>query len=52
MASLFYKQYQEAVENGEIADTDIMQFLMSLLGQIIFPFYCCPVKITETFIEW
>ncbi len=38
MDSVFFKQYREAAEKGEVAVSNPMHFLMNLLGQIIFPF--------------
>lgn len=38
MNSIFLKQHQEAVTKGKIAEPNPFQFLMNLLGLIIFPF--------------
>lgn len=43
MNSIFFKQYQVAVMKGEITEPNPIQFLMNLLGLIIFPFIAKPL---------
>jgi AcrR family transcriptional regulator len=42
-SSVFLKQYQEAVEEGEITEPNPLQFLINLLGLVIFPFIAKPL---------
>jgi AcrR family transcriptional regulator len=43
MNSTFFKQHQEAVAKGKIAEPNPLHFLMNLLGLIIFPFIANPL---------
>ncbi len=41
--SVFIKQYNEAVEEGKITEPNINQFIINLMGLIIFPFIGQPI---------
>lgn len=41
--SFFVKQYQTAIENGEIMNVQFPHFLMNLMGLIVFPFVGSPM---------
>ena len=41
--SIFIKQYKEAVEKGKITEPEPLQFLMNILGLIVFPFIGSPL---------
>ncbi len=41
--SVFLKQYQEAVKNGKITESNLMIFITNLMGLIIFPFIAKPL---------
>ncbi len=41
--SVFIKQYNEAVEEGKITETNINQFVINLISLIIFPFIGQPI---------
>ncbi|MBS1764220.1 MAG: TetR/AcrR family transcriptional regulator [Bacteroidetes bacterium] len=41
--SIFFKQHQEAVVKGKIAEPDPLHFLMNILGLIVFPFIAKPL---------
>jgi len=43
MKSVFFKQHQEAVAKGKIAEPNPLHFLINLLGLIIFPFIAKPL---------
>ncbi|HKO76470.1 MAG TPA: TetR family transcriptional regulator [Flavobacterium sp.] len=52
--SVFVKQFQEAVEKGEMSEPNPLHFLMNLMGLVVFPFIAKPLimgskdlKITE-----
>ena len=41
--SVFIKQFKEAVEKGKISESDPMQFLMNIMGLVVFPFIASPL---------
>ncbi|MNT15665.1 hypothetical protein D3C72_1507330 [compost metagenome] len=41
--SAFIKQFQEAVQNKEIAEPNPLNFLVNLMGLIVFPFIAKPI---------
>jgi len=41
--SIFFKQHQQAVNEGKIAEPNPLHFLMNLMGLIIFPFIAKPL---------
>ena len=41
--SVFSKQYQEAVQEGRIANIPFLHFLMNIMGLTIFPFIASPM---------
>ena len=41
--SMFVRQHQKAVEEGKITEPNPLQFLMNLIGLIIFPFVAKPL---------
>lgn len=41
--SMFVKQHRQAVKTGEITEPNPLQFLMNLIGLIIFPFVAKPL---------
>lgn len=41
--SVFFKQHQKAVAEGEISESNPMHFLMNLIGLIVFPFVASPM---------
>ena len=41
--SVLVRQYDEAVRDGRIADIPFIQFMMNLMGLIIFPFFVSPM---------
>lgn len=41
--SVFFRQHQEAVAKGKIAEPDPLHFLMNMMGLIIFPFIAKPL---------
>ena len=41
--SVFIKQFKEAVEKGTISESDPMQFLMNIMGLVVFPFIASPL---------
>ncbi|MBS7254093.1 TetR/AcrR family transcriptional regulator [Flavobacterium branchiicola] len=41
--SVFIKQFQQAVQNKEIAEPNPLHFLMNLLGLVVFPFIAKPM---------
>ncbi len=43
MNSTFFKQHQEAVVKGKIAEPNPLHFLMNLLGLVVFPFVAKPM---------
>ncbi|MVZ65204.1 TetR family transcriptional regulator [Sphingobacterium sp. DK4209] len=43
MGSYFYKQFLEKRERKEISETNPLQFLLNLMGLIIFPFIAKPI---------
>jgi AcrR family transcriptional regulator len=43
MQSVFIRQYKEEVKKGKISDQDPLQFLMNMLGLIVFPFIGSPM---------
>lgn len=43
LESVFVKQYQKAVEMGEITEPNPLHFLVNLLGLVIFPFVIKPM---------
>ncbi|GAB3432993.1 TetR/AcrR family transcriptional regulator [Niabella aquatica] len=42
-SSAFFRQYQKAVTDGKITESDPLQFLINLLGLTIFPFIAQPI---------
>jgi len=43
MKSAFVRQFQQAVAAGEIAEMHVFQFLMNIMGLVIFPFMAAPM---------
>jgi AcrR family transcriptional regulator len=43
LQSVFIQQYKEEVRKGKISEPDPLQFLMNLLGLIVFPFISSPM---------
>jgi AcrR family transcriptional regulator len=43
LQSVFIQQYKEEVRKGKISEPDPLQFLMNLLGLIVFPFIASPM---------
>lgn len=43
LSSVFMKQYQAAVKNGSMSESNPLQFLMNLMGLVIFPFIAQPM---------
>src|SRR5688572_13626485 len=41
--SIFIKQYMDAAKKGKISEPDPMQFLMNIMGLIVFPFIASPL---------
>jgi hypothetical protein len=41
--SMFIKQFKDAVEKGKISEPDPMQFLMNIMGLVVFPFIASPL---------
>lgn len=41
--SVFIKQFKEAVEKRKISESDPMQFLMNIMGLVVFPFIASPL---------
>jgi AcrR family transcriptional regulator len=41
--SVFIKQFKEGVEKGKISEPDPMQFLMNIMGLVVFPFIASPL---------
>jgi len=51
LESVLFKQYAAAVKQGKIKEPDPLQFIMNLLGLIIFPFVAKPMLIRISGIE-
>jgi len=43
MKSAFVRQFQQGVAAGEIAEMHVFQFLMNIMGLVIFPFMAAPM---------
>lgn len=43
MGSVFFRQHQEAVNQGKITEPSPLHFLMNLIGLIMFPFIASPM---------
>ena len=41
--SEFIKQYQTAVETGKVTEQNPLQFLMNVIGLVVFPFIAQPM---------
>jgi AcrR family transcriptional regulator len=41
--AVFFRQYMEAVQKGEVTESNPLHFLMNLMGMILFPFVARPI---------